>query len=112
MATRKEIIIKHYLEFQKQLQGKKFDCSIFPSLEDVDLVDLLVLFNYTFNNSKFDTQWLFTQMKQICKQQQNALYKKKWTEIRKKKVEEKNKTVWNFWYCGDETAAEKGWMAG
>jgi hypothetical protein len=51
MATRKEIIIKHYLEFQKQLQGKKFDCSIFPSLEDVDLVDLLVLFNYTFNNS-------------------------------------------------------------
>ena len=42
MATRKEIIIKHYLEFQKQLQGKKFDCSIFPSLEDVDLVDLLV----------------------------------------------------------------------
>ena len=32
--------------------------------------------NSTFNNSKFDTQWLFTQMKQICKQQQNALYKK------------------------------------
>ena len=31
---------------------------------------------------------------------------------KKKKVEEKNKTVWNFWYCGDETAAEKGWMAG
>ena len=51
METRKEIIIKHYLEFQKQLHDKKFDCSIFPSLEDVDIVDLLVLFNYTFNNS-------------------------------------------------------------
>ena len=51
MTTRKEIIIKHYLEFQKQLHDKKFDCSIFPSLEDVDIVDLLVLFNYTFNNS-------------------------------------------------------------
>ena len=51
MATRKEIIIKHYLEFQKQLHDKKFDCSIFPSLEDVDIVDLLVLFNYTLNNS-------------------------------------------------------------
>ena len=33
------------------MQKKNFDCSIFPSLEDVDLVDLLVLFNYTFNNS-------------------------------------------------------------
>ena len=51
MTTRKEIIIKHYLEFQKQLHDKKFDCSIFPSLEDVDIVDLLVLFNYAFNNS-------------------------------------------------------------
>jgi hypothetical protein len=51
MSTRKQIIIKHYLEFQKQLHDKNFDCSIFPSLEDVCLVDLLVLFNYTFNNS-------------------------------------------------------------
>ena len=51
MTTRKEIIIKHYLEFQKELHDKKFDCSVFPSLEDVDIVDLLVLFNYTFNNS-------------------------------------------------------------
>ena len=51
MSTRKQIIIKHYLEFQKQLHDKNFDCSIFPSLEDVCLVDLMVLFNYTFNNS-------------------------------------------------------------
>ena len=51
MATRKDIIIQNYLKFQKELRGEKFDCSIFPSLEDVDLVDLMVLFNYTFNNS-------------------------------------------------------------
>ncbi len=63
MATRKEIIIKHYLEFQKQLQGEKNDFSIFPSLEDVDLVDLLVLFNYTFNNSNQIAQSLDKVMK-------------------------------------------------
>ncbi len=63
MATRKEIIIKHYLEFQKQSQGTEFDCSIFPSLEDVDLVDLLVLFNYTFNNSNPIAQSLDEVMK-------------------------------------------------
>ncbi len=51
MSTRKQIISKYYLEFQKQLHDINFDCSIFPSLEDVCLVDLLVLFNYTFNNS-------------------------------------------------------------
>ena len=48
MTTRKEVIIQNYLEFQKQLQKKNFDCSIFPSLEDVDLVDLLVLFILKF----------------------------------------------------------------
>ena len=51
MSTRKQIIVKHYLEFQKQLHDKNFDYSILPSLDDVYLVDLLVLFNYTFNNS-------------------------------------------------------------
>ena len=63
MATRKQIIIKHYLEFQKQLHDKNFDCSIFPSLEDVCLVDLLVLFNYTFNNSNPIAQSLDEVMK-------------------------------------------------
>ena len=56
MATRKEKIIKHYLEFQKELQGEKFDCSIFPSLEDVD-------FNYTFYNSNPIAQSLDELMK-------------------------------------------------
>ena len=63
MTTRKEVIIQNYLEFQKQLQKKNFDCSIFPSLEDVDLVDLLVLFNYTFNNSTPVAQSLDALMK-------------------------------------------------
>lgn len=63
MATRKDIIIKKYLEFQEQLHEKSFDCSVFPSLEDVDLVDLLVLFNYTFNNSTPVAQSLDTLMK-------------------------------------------------
>ena len=63
MTTRKDIIIKNYLEFQKQLHEKSFDCSIFPSLEDVDLVDLLVLFNYAFNNSTPIAESLDTLMK-------------------------------------------------
>ena len=63
MKTRKEVIIQNYLEFQNQLQNKSFDCSIFPSLEDVNLVDLLVLFNYTLNNSTSVAQSLDTLIK-------------------------------------------------
>ena len=63
MATRKDIIIQNYLKFQKELQGERFDYSIFPSLEDVDLVDLMVLFNYTFNNSNPIAQLLDELMK-------------------------------------------------
>jgi hypothetical protein len=48
--TRRDIIVSKYLQFQKELKQLNFDCSIFPSLDEVDLVDLLVLFNMYFNS--------------------------------------------------------------
>jgi len=45
--TRKEIIITKYLECQNNIK-KIVDVDIFPSLEDLDVVDLLLFFNMTF----------------------------------------------------------------
>jgi hypothetical protein len=45
--TRKEIIINKYLEFQYNIKSI-VDIEIFPSLEDVDVVDLLLFFNMSF----------------------------------------------------------------
>jgi hypothetical protein len=48
MSTRKEILIKKYLEFKQQLESIEFNTSLFPSLDDVDIVDLLFFFNLVF----------------------------------------------------------------
>jgi len=45
--TRKEIIINKYLEFQNNIK-EIVDVDIFPSLEDMDIVDLLLFFNMSF----------------------------------------------------------------
>ena len=45
--TRKEIIITKYLECQNKIK-EIVDVNIFPSLEDMDIVDLLLFFNMTF----------------------------------------------------------------
>lgn len=45
--TRKEIIINKYLEFQNNIK-RIVDVDIFPTLEDLDVVDLLLFFNMTF----------------------------------------------------------------
>jgi hypothetical protein len=47
MTTRKEIIINKYLEFQNNINNI-VPIDIFPSLEEVDVVDLLLFFNFTF----------------------------------------------------------------
>ena len=47
MTTRKEIIINKYLEFQNNINNI-VPINIFPSLEEVDVVDLLLFFNFTF----------------------------------------------------------------
>jgi len=48
MTTRKEIIINKYLEFQHKLKFMDIDENIFPSLEDVDIIDVLIFFNTMF----------------------------------------------------------------
>jgi len=45
--TRNEIIINKYLEFQYNIKSI-VDVEIFPNLEDIDVVDLLLFFNMTF----------------------------------------------------------------
>ena len=47
MTTRKEIIIDIYLEFHNNIK-QIVDVDIFPTLEDLDVVDLLLFFNMTF----------------------------------------------------------------
>ena len=47
MTTRKEIIINKYLEFQNNINNI-VPINIFPSLEEIDVVDLLLFFNFTF----------------------------------------------------------------
>lgn len=51
MTTRKEIIINKYLEFQQKLKDIVGDIDIFPSLEELDIVDFLIYFNMTFSNT-------------------------------------------------------------
>jgi len=50
MSTIKTVIINKYLEFQNKLK-QIVDIDIFPSLEDIDIVDLLLFFNMTFGGS-------------------------------------------------------------
>ena len=49
MSNRKEILIKKYLEFKSSLEAVNFNTSLFPNLEDVDIVDLLLFFNLCFS---------------------------------------------------------------
>jgi len=48
MTTKKDVIIKKYLEYQNEVK-QYVDFSIFPDLEDMDILDLLIYFNMYFN---------------------------------------------------------------
>ena len=49
MTTKKEIIIKKFLQYEHEIK-KLIDASILPSLEDIDVCDLLIFINLYFNN--------------------------------------------------------------
>lgn len=51
MSNRKEILIKKYLEFKQHLESVQFNIELFPSLDDVDVVDLLFFFNLCFSHT-------------------------------------------------------------
>ena len=48
MATKKEILIKKYVDYQYQVK-QIINCNILPSLEDYDILDILLYFNLYFN---------------------------------------------------------------
>jgi hypothetical protein len=48
MSNRKEVLIKKYAELISNLSSVGFSPSLFPSLDDLDVVDLLLLFNFYF----------------------------------------------------------------
>jgi len=52
MTTRKEILTKQYLQFTNDINkiNNQYN-SLFPNLDDVDIVDLLFYFNYTFQKN-------------------------------------------------------------
>ena len=51
MATKKDIIIKKFLEYETEIK-KIVNTSIIPSLEDIDVIDLLLYINLYFNNEQ------------------------------------------------------------
>ena len=51
MATKKEIIIKKFLQYESDIKTI-VNTSIIPSLEDIDVLDLLLYINLYFNNEK------------------------------------------------------------
>ena len=48
MTTKKEVLIKKYIEYQNEVKNI-IDCSILPSLDDFDILDILLYFNLYFN---------------------------------------------------------------
>jgi hypothetical protein len=49
MSNRKEILISKYAELISNISSIGFP-QVFPSLEDIDVVDMLLLFNYYFSS--------------------------------------------------------------
>ena len=48
MTTKKQILIKKYIEYQNEVK-QIINCNILPSLEDFDILDILLYFNLYFN---------------------------------------------------------------
>ena len=48
MITKKEVLIKKYIDYQHQVK-QLIHCNILPSLEDYDILDVLLYFNLYFN---------------------------------------------------------------
>jgi hypothetical protein len=53
MSNRKEILISKYAELISNISSVGFP-QVFPSLEDIDVVDMLLLFNHYFAPCKED----------------------------------------------------------
>jgi len=51
MATKKDIIIKKFLQYETEIKNI-VNTSIIPSLEDIDVLDLLLYINLYFNNQQ------------------------------------------------------------
>jgi hypothetical protein len=57
MPTKKELIIENYLILRKALE-EFVDKSLFPSLEELEIVDVIYLLNLFFPRSKNDEEHL------------------------------------------------------
>jgi hypothetical protein len=57
MPTKKELIIENYLILRKALE-EFVDKSLFPSLEELEIVDVIYLLNLFFPKSKNDEEHL------------------------------------------------------
>ena len=51
MATKKDIIIKKFLQYETEIKNI-VSTSIIPSLKDIDVLDLLLYINLYFNNQQ------------------------------------------------------------
>ena len=66
--TRKDLIISKYQEFQDILKTKFNLSGLFPSLEDIDLVDMLYFFNLKFTSDDIETRKAtIKEISEMCK---------------------------------------------
>lgn len=57
MTSKKSVLTKKYIEFQNEI-SKVIDTDIFPSLEDIDIVDMLVIFDMNFGTTHSDDEMI------------------------------------------------------
>ena len=50
-TTRKDVLIKKYMEFQLNVFTIIGENTFFPSLDDIDVVDMLIYFNMFFHST-------------------------------------------------------------
>ncbi len=84
MTTRMDILTRNYLAFKKDINLINDSYShLFPDLEDIDIVDLLFFFNYTFKQNDDLNETIISLMKSnnvlIC----DAEYKKAFPMIKR-----------------------------
>jgi hypothetical protein len=79
MTTRKELIINKYIELQKELNENYQINGLFPSLDDVDVSDLLYFFNLKFTSD--DELFRKNKVKEIAKYCQVEINEDKFNEV-------------------------------
>ena len=79
MTTRKHLITQKYMELQNELKENYQINGLFPSLEDIDVSDLLYFFNLKFNRD--DEDFRKNKVKEIAEYCQVEINEDKFNDV-------------------------------